>query len=116
MHETIFFSVCDLINIYKSKKLSPVENLKNTIDGQEFLTEGVSEKGGILDYVVLKDFKNSIFTEIALLIGVVHICLAFLRVGFRNFAGIGWVLAIIGGYLYFPSFLAIFVEVRDACL
>ena len=25
--------------------------------------------------------------------------------GFRNFAGIGWVLAIIGGYLYFPSFL-----------
>lgn len=32
MHETIFFSVCDLINIYKSKKLSPVENLKNTFD------------------------------------------------------------------------------------
>ena len=84
---------------------SIIPNLKNAIDGQEFLTEGVSQKGGILDYVVLKDFKNSIFTEIALLIGVVHICLAFLRVGFRNFAGIGWVLAIIGGYLYFPSFL-----------
>ena len=32
MHETIFFSACDLINLYKSKKLSPVENLRNTFD------------------------------------------------------------------------------------
>ena len=32
MHDTIFFSACDLINLYKSKKLSPVENLKNTFD------------------------------------------------------------------------------------
>ena len=32
MHETIFFSACDLINLYKSKNLSPVENLKNSFD------------------------------------------------------------------------------------
>ena len=79
--------------------------LKSVTSGQEFLQEGVSLKDGVLKYEVLSDFKNSIFTEIALIIGVIHICLAFLRVGFRNFAGIGWVFAIIGGYLYFPIVL-----------
>lgn len=91
-------------DIYK-EWTSLYPRLKSATSGQEFLQEGTSLKDGVLKFVVLSDFKNSIFTEIALLIGILHICLAFLRVCFKNFAGIGWVFAIIGGYLYFPTFL-----------
>ena len=43
--------------------------------------------------------------EIALLVGIIHICLSFLKQVPRHFAGVGWIFAIIGGYLYFPQTL-----------
>jgi V/A-type H+-transporting ATPase subunit I len=74
-------------------------------DGHEFLVLGKLERGGKVKYVILESFYDSIFLELSLMIGVIHISLAFLRYLLRNWAGLGWVLFMIGGYLYFPKML-----------
>lgn len=80
--------------------------LKGITSGEEFLQEGsVVELGGRVKYAVYDDFRDSIFMELALIVGVLHICLSLLKHAPRNFAGIGWILAILGGYMYFPHVL-----------
>lgn len=61
---------------------------------------------GATSYDMLGDFSNDILLELALFIGVIHICLSFMRNLNRNLAGIGWILFLIGCYLYFPKFLS----------
>lgn len=56
-------------------------------------------------HVLLNDFTDTILMELALLIGIIHLCFSFLRNLKRNKTGIGWVIAIIGGYFYFPYYL-----------
>jgi V/A-type H+-transporting ATPase subunit I len=80
-------------------------SVENTSTGREFLQTGVSIENGVETYDILDEFRDSIFMEIGLLIGVIHICLSLLRYARRHWAGIGWILAIWGGYLYFPSIL-----------
>ena len=48
-------------------------------------------------------FKKNILLELSLLAGVIHIGLSFGRYIKRNWSGIGWILFLIGGYLFFPS-------------
>jgi V/A-type H+-transporting ATPase subunit I len=48
---------------------------------------------------------KGILLELALLIGIIHLSLSFLRYLGRNWSGIGWILVMIGGYLYFPHYL-----------
>jgi len=80
--------------------------LRGITAGEEFLQKGTKiEPGGRVKYAVYDEFRDSIFMEIALLVGVMHICLSLLRQSLRNYAGVGWVFAIIGGYLYFPQIL-----------
>lgn len=74
-------------------------------NGQDLLQEASKLKNGFLHYVVLSEFRDSIFMEIALLVGAIHISLSLLRHFSRNFAGLGWILAIVGGYLFFPKVL-----------
>jgi V/A-type H+-transporting ATPase subunit I len=71
-------------------------DLKDVTTSQEFLHGG---KG------MLASFNDSALIEIALLFGMIHISLSFLRYIRRNPSGIGWILAILGGYFFFPSFL-----------
>ncbi len=79
--------------------------LEGTDTGKAFLDGGVKSVDGREKYVILDDFKDSIFMEIALLMGIIHICLALIRHMRSSFAGVGWVIAIIGSYLYFPKVL-----------
>jgi len=72
---------------------------------QEFLKAAVKGKEGKESYLLLDIFSKSILLEIALLTGIIHISLSFLRYLDRNWSGIGWILALIGGYLYFPYYL-----------
>jgi len=51
------------------------------------------------------DYSNNVMIEIALLIGCLHVILSMLRVIDRNWAGIGWILFIVGAYLWAPSML-----------
>lgn len=60
------------------------------------------EKG---EYPIDHQFKDNIMMELVLFIGTLHIMLSFLRSLRRNWSGVGWIIFMIGGYLYFPSIL-----------
>jgi V/A-type H+-transporting ATPase subunit I len=71
----------------------------------EFLSKGVSVKDGKESYDILNKFSDNIMMELALLIGVIHTCLSLARYIGRSWANFGWILAIIGAYLYIPVYL-----------
>jgi V/A-type H+-transporting ATPase subunit I len=74
-------------------------------NGHDFFLKATKIREGHLKYEVQEEFYDSILMELSLLIGVVHVSLSFLRYLFRNFAGLGWVVFMVGGYLYFPTYL-----------
>ncbi len=74
-------------------------------DGHDLLVKGAKEVDGKLVYAVQEDFYDNVLMELSLFIGLVHISLSFLRYMRRNWTGLGWILFMVGGYLYFPSFL-----------
>lgn len=63
------------------------------------------ERGGKKIYELFDDYSDSVMLELALFVGILHISLSFLRYLGRNWAGIGWVAFIVGGYFYFPVYL-----------
>jgi len=85
--------------------LQKYPHLEGVESGAEFLQRAIEHKGGGIHYAVLSDFRDSIFMEIALLVGVLHISLSLLRYLRRHWGGSGWILTIIGGYLFFPKIL-----------
>lgn len=74
-------------------------------DGHDFLVKASHERDGKMQYAALENFYDDILLEFSLLIGTIHIALSFIRYMRRNWTGLGWILFMIGGYLYFPSFL-----------
>ena len=91
-------------DVYKEiiKKFPKTESIK---DPKELLASSYQIENNKKVYTMVNDFKNNILMEIALLTGVVHISLSFARYLFRNFSNLGWILVVIGGYLYCPSIL-----------
>lgn len=83
--------------VYKdwAKQYPQISNVKS---GREWLEKAKSEGR----YETLDEFTDNILLEIAILVGVIHICLSLLRYVGRNLANIGWVAFAVGGYLYFP--------------
>ena len=68
----------------------------------EFLLKASAERGGEIQYVALRSFSDEVFLEFALMIGIIHITVGLLRYALRNFSGVGWVIFMIGGYLFLP--------------
>ena len=62
-----------------------------------------TERNGNL--VALGKFGNNALLELSLVIGILHLILSFLRRAKEHWAGFGWILFLIGGYLYFPTIL-----------
>lgn len=85
--------------LHKYPQISGVTN------GEKILENVKIEKKGITSYPVVEDFTNSILLDFTLILGIIHISVAFIRYGRRHIAGWGWVIFMIGGYLYFPSIL-----------
>lgn len=83
-------------------KLKSVSEAKTPV---EFLLSVKKKTGETISYEILDEFNDNILIEIALLVGVLHICLSLLRYLPRNWPAFGWVLFILGGYFYFPSML-----------
>jgi V/A-type H+-transporting ATPase subunit I len=52
-----------------------------------------------------RGIADGIMLELALIVGCIHILLSVFRYVFRNIANAGWILCIVGGYLYFADFL-----------
>jgi len=74
-------------------------------DPEMFLATAKEEIGGSTKYVLSDQLNDGILMELALVVGMVHVALGFLRYLGRNWAGVGWILAIIGAYCYLPLFL-----------
>lgn len=84
------------------KKFPQLSQVK---DPNIFLKEGAIHSDGKVDYVIYNKFADNIMFELAIMIGVVHIILSMLRNLRRSWNGYGWIIFIIGGYLYFPYYL-----------
>ncbi|MEI8365708.1 MAG: V-type ATPase 116kDa subunit family protein [Parachlamydiaceae bacterium] len=82
--------------------------LKGVNNPQEFLTKSVeSGREGGVKYVAYEQSADNILMEFALLLGVIHVILSMCRNLRRHWAYIGWIILIIGGYLYAPIFLGV---------
>lgn len=85
--------------------LKQFPQVANATNAKEFFLSTRTEVEGHVIYQAQSDFTDDILLELALFIGVIHISLSFLRSLRRNWTGIGWIFFMVGGYLYFPSFL-----------
>ena len=80
--------------------------LTNVKDPTQFLiTASSKSEAGRVSYDVYNKFADNIMMEFALFIGVLHIILSMGRYLDRNPQNFGWILFLIGAYLYAPSFL-----------
>lgn len=76
------------------------------VSAHEFLTKAATKKAnGSWEFEALNKFSDSVMLELALLIGVLHIALSFMRNITKNWSGAGWITFMVGAYLYFPSML-----------
>lgn len=74
-------------------------------DGHDFFLKATRVRDGVLKYEVQEEFYDNLLMELSLLVGIVHISFSMLRYLFRNYSGVGWIVFMIGGYLYFPGYL-----------
>ncbi len=79
--------------------------LANVKDPDVFLKTAVEDVHGKKEYTLYNRFADNILLEMAIFIGVVHIILSMLRYINRNKSSIGWIIFIIGAYLYIPYYL-----------
>lgn len=85
------------------KKFPEVQEAQTS---QQFLNRAiVKSKEGVVTYEAMNKFTDNILMEMAMLIGIVHVIISLLRYLNRNWGHLGWILFIIGGYLYFPYYL-----------
>ncbi|MDE3055300.1 MAG: V-type ATP synthase subunit I [Verrucomicrobiota bacterium] len=75
--------------------------------GADFLAKTAYHKGDEIRYKALEDFTLNTLLELSLLLGIVHLSLSLIRNARRNFAALGWVFFLVGGYLYMPTYLHI---------
>lgn len=80
-------------------------NLADAQNGEQFLLGANKEEASVKSYPMYDEFAGNFMLELALFLGTVHIILSFLRYIDKNWAGIGWIIFIVGSYLYFPSLL-----------
>lgn len=81
--------------------------LREAKTSQEFLHNATVVKEGKVEveYPMYFKFYDNVLFEIALMVGVVHIIISLLRYLDRNWSAIGWVIFMIGAYLYAPHYL-----------
>ncbi len=56
-------------------------------------------------YKFMDDMNDGLLLEIAILVGIIHLSISFLRNLYRNWSGIGWVITLWGGYLFLPKMI-----------
>lgn len=79
--------------------------LKEVKDPAAFVRQAATTENGNTDYELISKFSDNIMLELALFVGCVHILLSMSRYLNRNWITLGWMLFIIGSYLYLPSYL-----------
>lgn len=79
--------------------------LKEITDSHALFWWPKSKEGGEISYPVHDKFADNALIELVIFIGTIHLMLSFARYLDRNHAAIGWIIAMAGGYLFFPSLL-----------
>lgn len=74
-------------------------------NGNDFFLATKTTQQGKTQYQALAEFYDNTLMDLSLLLGVIHLSLSFCRYARRNWAGLGWVSFMVGGYFFFPSFL-----------
>lgn len=72
---------------------------------QEFLKAAAVKDEKKISYPMINQFTDSLMMELALLIGTIHVMLSLMRYLPRNWPAFGWLIAIVGAYLYLPHVL-----------
>lgn len=78
-------------------------HLESAQTSQQFIEGATIQKGQSLSYHMMEDFSSNILLEFAILIAIIHLSVSFFRYLRRHIAGLGWVIFMVGGYLFFPS-------------
>ncbi len=84
---------------YWLKKYPEIMNIKT---GPEFLRLASKDSEGNLSYEILAKFSDQIFLEMVLVVAIIHIICSLVRYMFRNWSAIGWIIFLIGAFLYIP--------------
>ena len=80
--------------------------LKGVTDPHEFITKAIKmNQDGNPTYEVVNKFADNIMLELALFIGVLHVGLSMIRYLNRNWSFIGWLMFLVGCYLYLQVYL-----------
>lgn len=90
--------------VYK-EFVKEIPKLKEAKSPEDFLHNATVEKLGKVENAMYFKFYDNVLFEIALMVGVIHIIISLLRYVKRNWSAIGWVMCIIGAYIYIPHFL-----------
>ena len=93
--------------VYKEwVKINP--KLKDVSNADQFLLQAshVNHNGKTI-YDAYNKFNDNIMLELALFIGVIRIILSMGRYINRNWSFVGWIIFLIGAYLYTPTFLGL---------
>lgn len=84
--------------------LTKYPQLSNAKTGEDMLRTAATTNNKTT-YPIMEEFTGNIIFEFTILIGIIHICVGFIRYLTRNYSGIGWIAFLIGGYLFFPTML-----------
>lgn len=78
---------------------------KGVKDPKAFIMNAKDPSSQQLRFPIQEEFTDNVLLELSLLFGILHLSFSFLRNLRSSYPGIGWVMAMFGGYLYFPGFL-----------
>lgn len=87
------------------KMLEKYPAMKEAKTGAEAFDATMEAKNGTQESKVLNQFIDGGLVELVLFIAIVHLILSLCRYGLRNWPAIGWILFLIGAYLYVPYYL-----------
>lgn len=90
------------------KWVAKVPALQGLTNAQDILkTASKTDAEGNVSYEMLSAFSDNILLEFALIVGTLHICLSLLRYADRNVKNLGWVMFVLGLYMWVPTYLQV---------
>ncbi|MBN2478862.1 MAG: V-type ATP synthase subunit I [Parachlamydiales bacterium] len=91
-------------DVYDSYKIK-YPKLAVAKSGKDFIETAIKKDNSKITFEALDTFKSNILMEFSLILGIIHISFSLMRYFFRNWPSVGWVVFMIGGYLFFPKIL-----------
>ena len=75
--------------------------LQNSLNPETIIDVRKVSHDGKVKFAIMDQLYDSILMELALLVGIIHLSLSFMRNLRNHWAGIGWIAALWGGFMFF---------------